>query len=279
MNPERAKSQLKRAVKSGARIVGKWRPRDEKRTCILTYHSIGRRDHEMNVTPADFKAQLDFLNENATVISLEDALAGAPGVGLTFDDGYLDNLTEAAPALAEFGMTGTVFVVAGRAGGRLEHDAGLDGAELMTWEQIREIESYGLTIGAHSMTHRRLAALSIEEQTFEISESKHFIEERLGHAVDTFAYPFGSKLDFTTDTERIVRESGYDAALSNCYGPVRRNRDRWSVRRIWIDRTDSLASFASKVIGELDMLSIFDQRPGILSRRAANRLISKFSGS
>jgi hypothetical protein len=91
------KASIKRAVKallmrrgSGGAFAG---------TRILTYHSVGARAHEMNVAPAAFAAQMAWLADYAPVIPLDDAARGLDGVALTFDDGYADNLSNAAPIL------------------------------------------------------------------------------------------------------------------------------------------------------------------------------------
>jgi peptidoglycan/xylan/chitin deacetylase (PgdA/CDA1 family) len=71
----------------------------------------------MSVAPDVFRSQLKYLCRDWHPIPLselaEAALAGAipeRAVALAFDDGYLDNLQEAAPILAEFGVPATFFV-------------------------------------------------------------------------------------------------------------------------------------------------------------------------
>ena len=49
----------------------------------------------------------------------------------------------------------------------------------------------GFEIGAHSVTHRPLTEIPESEAAKEIVESKAAIEDRLGQAVQNFAYPFG----------------------------------------------------------------------------------------
>ena len=240
---------------------------------ILTYHSIGDRDHEMNVTPDAFRAQMEWLAEHAEGRSLAEAVEGAQGVAITFDDGYRDNLTIAAPILADVGLSASVFIVAGRVGMRLVHDRDLETGALMTWEEILEIESMGWAVGGHSLTHRRLAQLSPAQQRTEIRESTRLLEDNLGHGIEAFAYPYGSELDFNRCTKALVREHGYSFALSNRYGVNVPDCDRWALRRIWIDRTDTQASFQAKVSGALDALAWFDSPAAIRARRAVNGLL------
>lgn len=240
---------------------------------ILTYHSVGGRDHEMNVTPDAFRAQMEWLSEHAQVCTLTEAVEGARGLAITFDDGYRDNLTVAAPILADVGFSAAVFVVAGRAGMRLAHDRDIETGALMTWEEILELESMGWTVGGHSLTHQRLAQLSPAQQRTEIRECTRLLEDTLGHGIEAFAYPFGSDLDFNRCTKALVREHGYSFALSNRYGVNVPGCDRWALRRIWIDRTDTQASFQAKVSGALDALAWFDSPAAIRARRAVNSLL------
>lgn len=269
---DRIKRQLKMAA-LGLTVVGGGKGPAKPCSRILTYHSVGERDHEMNVSARAFRGQMKWLAENVQVCSLAQAVQGEGVVAITFDDGYRDNLNIAAPVLAEFGLSATVFVVAGRVGMRLAHDHDIETGALMTWEEIRELESMGWSIGGHSLTHRRLSRLSAAEQAIEIRACTRLLEHNLGHAIEAFAYPYGSSLDFDQRSKDLVKENGYSFALSNRYGVVERDADRWSLRRIWIDRSDTEGSFRAKVRGGLDGLAWLDSPAGIRVRRTVNSLL------
>ena len=269
----RLKAIAKGAVKSAVLALAPFHPRGGDVCRILTYHSVGKRDHEMNVSPAAFRDQVHWLADHQNLLDMEAAVAGGAGVAITFDDGYRDNLTEAAPILKDAGAPAAFFVVAGRLGGRLDHDDGRTHADLMTWDEVLELEGMGFTIGAHTMTHRRLSSLSEGEQREEVAECWRILDERLHNAVRGFAYPFGSALDYTERTKVLVREAGFSYALSNRYGANGRDADRWALRRIWIDRSDSLRTFKAKVDGRLDGLSLLDSRAAIRARRGLNRFL------
>jgi len=99
---------------------------NRRRVAILCYHSVVDRPLPPWVAagglhvPIDrFRQQMAFLARRYRVISLEDFVeltrGGARhvpvrGVVLTFDDGYANNLTVAAPILAEFGFPATMFL-------------------------------------------------------------------------------------------------------------------------------------------------------------------------
>ena len=74
---------------------------------ILTYHRIaaGRDPLQQCVSPANFAAQLDALAHVAEIVPLGDLErpASTRRVAITFDDGYRDNATAAAPLLRAAG--------------------------------------------------------------------------------------------------------------------------------------------------------------------------------
>lgn len=86
----------------------------------------------------------------------------------------------------------------------------------MSAEQIRDAEKNGfITIGAHTVSHCMLAALTPEQQEKEILESKNMLETILNHKVKHFSYPFGGSSDFDDTFVKIVKEAGFDTAVAN----------------------------------------------------------------
>lgn len=269
-----AKSLIKRSVKAAIAAAGPILPYSRQSGGrVLTYHNVGQRDHEMNVTPEDFEKQMAWLAAHVSVQPLSVIAEGTPGVAITFDDGYGDNLIHAAPVLKHHGFSATLFVVADCLGEKLGGDASSEDTRLMTPDELQEWESQGLEIGSHTMTHRRLSQLRDDEQEFEIQKSKQVLEAVLGHTVSSFAYPYGSALDYNEASVTCVERAGYTHAFSNRYGAIQSSDGPWTFRRIWVDRSDSLDSFIHKVTGRLDGLSMLDSTPGILGRRALNRLL------
>lgn len=267
---ERFKSGLKRAARG--MVVG---PPRSRAGCsvILTYHSVGTRDHEMNVTPTAFREQMAWLADHAQVVPLAQAVDIADGVAITFDDGYRDNYTEAAPVLAELRLPATVFAVPGRMGAWLDHDVHGPESQLMSWDELRALAANGWAVGGHTMNHPRLSALIVDAQRTEIGGSKRELEQNLSMPIEAFAYPFGSALDYTKTSCALVHECGFSFALSNRFGVNDALADRWALRRIWVDRSDTLESFRAKVEGRLDRLAWLDSAIGIRARRLMNQLL------
>lgn len=267
------KSALKRGLKRSVILTGGLLRNRAPASRILTYHSVGNRDHEMNVAPADFKEQMQWLAGHHEVIDVAQAAQGRPGVAITFDDGYADNLTVAAPTLQSLGLSATVFVVAGRLGALLDHDTDPETSILMTPRQLVLLEEMGLRVEGHGMSHCRLAGLDRASQEWEIAECAKQLEACLGHPLDGFAYPYGSALDYDRTSMALVEAAGYTYALSNRYGVNTSPPEPFELRRIWIDRSDSLQSFKAKVEGKLDGLRWLDSRPAARARRVLNRLL------
>jgi peptidoglycan/xylan/chitin deacetylase (PgdA/CDA1 family) len=264
-----AKNGLKRTLKSSFLLLGPLFRQSGAR--ILTYHSIGRRRYEMNVTPEAFAAQMAWLAAHQRVIPLEAAAAGEPGVAITFDDGYRDNLINALPILEHYGFPATLFVVSGHLGSTLPGEREPESGTLLSPDELREAAARGMSIGGHTRSHPRLSARARGQQIDEIAGCKTDLETLLDRQVTTFAYPYGSALDYTAESEEIVRETGFRLACSNRYGPVKAPDLPFALRRIWIDSTDTLKSFEDKVCGRLDGLQIQDSALGIHARRWLNR--------
>ena len=92
--------------------------RVESRGVVLLYHRLDdvADVHDVSVPPGLFEQHLQWLQSNCTVMPVSELLRAAPedlpdrAVGITFDDGYLDNLTVAAPLLSRYGVPATFFV-------------------------------------------------------------------------------------------------------------------------------------------------------------------------
>ncbi len=264
------KNGLKQGMKAALGALGSMQKKGSARARILTYHSIGHRRYEMNVTPEAFAAQMAWLASNQTVISLESVAEGGSGVALTFDDGYRDNLINALPILEHYGFPATVLVVSGCLGATLPREKEPESGTLMSPDELREAASRGLTIGGHTRSHPRLSTLTPERQMEEIAGCKADLEDILEAPIRTFAYPYGSALDYDAESVAAVRRAGFDLAFSNRYGPVHAADGPFTFRRIWIDSTDTLKSFEDKVSGRLDGLRLQDSALGIRARRLLN---------
>jgi peptidoglycan/xylan/chitin deacetylase (PgdA/CDA1 family) len=81
----------------------------------------------------------------------------------------------------------------------------------MSDAHLRELAGAGFTIGGHSRSHANLTLLAKPELQREIGGCKDDLEQRLGLAVDFFAYPGGK---FNGAVVDATKAAGYAAACS-----------------------------------------------------------------
>ncbi|MFZ1153953.1 MAG: polysaccharide deacetylase family protein [Solirubrobacteraceae bacterium] len=84
----------------------------------------------------------------------------------------------------------------------------------MTWAMAREMQSAGMSIGGHTVTHPVLARLSPERQRDEIAACARRLHEELKVTMRWFAYPVGGHDTFTAVTQAILRDCGVELAFS-----------------------------------------------------------------
>lgn len=85
----------------------------------------------------------------------------------------------------------------------------------MTEEQLLKMSASPFAeIGAHTVTHPKLSALSARHQSEEIEHSKAFLKALSGKEITSFSYPYGASLHFTKSTERLVIASGFQRACT-----------------------------------------------------------------
>ncbi len=187
------------------------------------YHYISAspsaQDHirvGLSVPPEMFEAQLKLLSDNGyTTISLRDlyeflavgkALPDKPII-LTFDDGYLDNYTNAFPILQKYGMIGTFFVLTGPAD---------DGeSAYLTWDMITEMSNAGMDIQLHSREHLDMRNRSFDWLVFQIIGGRQSIEGHTGKPVIFMAYPSGK---YDAAVLHFLRGNNFWAAVTTASG-------------------------------------------------------------
>lgn len=181
---------------------------------ILTYHSLDSSGSVISTAPSLFRSQMAWLHRKGfQTLSLVEAArhvrAGQPvqerTCVVTFDDGYETVYRDAFPILQEFGYTATVFLITGYCGKRNSwpgHVSPVGEQSLLTWMQIEEMARHGVEFGSHTATHPDLACVTRAEAEREMRESKQMIQDRLGRAVEAFAYPYGSYAPWTVDLAR-----------------------------------------------------------------------------
>ncbi len=183
---------------------------------VLMYHHIGPAPanargwvHDLYVPAERFERDLARLQEHRCCVMTmaqavrfiaEDRLP-RNAVVLTFDDGYEDNASIAAPLLQRHGLVGTFNVVVSKIG---------DGKH-MSREQLRKLAAAGHEIGCHSLTHPDLRRVDDARLQRETADARRDLETLLGRPVVTYCYPDGKYDDRAL---RAVAGADYRVALA-----------------------------------------------------------------
>jgi peptidoglycan/xylan/chitin deacetylase (PgdA/CDA1 family) len=236
---------------------------------ILMYHSIAEEPSYLHsVSPVTFEKQMRFLATKCNVITLDQLVDCFNGKGslpdnpvvITLDDGLADNYAVAYPILKKYNLPATVFVVPDWVAPRKVSQTNETRPAKkchMTWDQIREMSHNGISIGAHTISHRSLPTLKLEEARYELLESKARVERKLGQPVKFFAYPYGAFRDLSMDIVRMVAESGYTCAVTSLSGTNGRSANLYALRRTEIEVNDGMYVFSKAMAGALDNWIVF----------------------
>jgi peptidoglycan/xylan/chitin deacetylase (PgdA/CDA1 family) len=195
----------------------------------------------LSVTPADFRAQMDWLDANGyNPIDLEDLrgyMAGrtqlpAKPIVLTFDDGYADLYTEAFPVLKAHHFKAVAYIVT----------AFLGSPRYVDHEQVKVMERNGIQIASHTVRHVDLTRASPAQLSFELRDSKAALEALLGHPVLDFCYPAGAN---NPAVVQAVRDAGYESATTTAPGIRHSLGDRFTWTRTRVGGGMPLSRFVA----------------------------------
>lgn len=150
--------------------------------------------------------------------------AGAESVTIGFERGARSQLHAACEWLGRLDVAD------------LEQFANGDGRHgddrVMTVDELRTLHAHNVTIEAHTKSHARLAGLQRSAVERELQDSKTMLEHALDRRVRYFAYPFGERDDFDTETQDVVRQVGFEAAFAAYRGVVDKDTDLCAVPRV-----------------------------------------------
>ncbi|MEP6571596.1 MAG: polysaccharide deacetylase family protein [Gemmatimonadota bacterium] len=174
---------------------------------ILTYHSIDPSGSAISVDPGVFGRHIRWLASGrvrvVSLAQLAELPPNADAVALTFDDAFENFGDLAAPLLREYRLPATLFVVPGHVGGTNAWGGVLDQRvptlPLLDWAALGRLAEDGVTLGAHTLTHPHLTALSGDELERELAGAASRIASETGMTPADVAYPFG-------DVNAIVAE-------------------------------------------------------------------------
>ena len=209
---------------------------------ILLYHHIQATSENSRyyVAPETFDEQMKWLYENGyqtiTVSQLVSFIYNGGQIPqkpfvLTFDDGNEDNYTNAFPILKKYGFVATFYVV----------ESYINGQDMVTTDQIKELAANGWEIGDHSKSHSHITAEGVDLAE-ELRMSKLNMEKKLGTNINSFCYPFG---EINDEVLRLVVNYGFTSAVGLSEAVTHSKNDIFYLRRIEIQHDYDMDKFKS----------------------------------
>ncbi|NQM37030.1 polysaccharide deacetylase family protein [Streptococcus suis] len=219
---------------------------------ILMYHAIHvmAPEEEANanliVDPTTFESHLKALQdagyytlspEEAYKVLTENVLpAGKKAVWLTFDDSLWDFYSYAYPLLKQYQMKATNNVITGFTEyGQAGH---------LTLEQIKEMQTAGLSFQGHTVNHPDLEYSSIEDQTNELTSSKAYLDSQLNQETIAIAYPGGR---YSADTVALTEQAGYKLGVTTNNGLASASDGLLTLNRVRILPTTTAEGLLSEI--------------------------------
>ena len=217
---------------------------------ILVYHHVVHRRKGPPLVvmgTARFRAQMSYLArhgyEAVTLRRVYDSWTGKgtlppKPVVITFDDGYADQVRNAAPVLRRYGWPAELDLVS---------DALYLGtnapARSLTPDMVRGLLDDGWGLESHSVSHPDLTQLRGAKLRWQLRESRRRLRRLFHVPVDFFCYPGGI---YTRRVKLAVRRAGYLAATGTRYGAAT-PRDLFSLPRIYCYGGESLSVFGERL--------------------------------
>jgi peptidoglycan/xylan/chitin deacetylase (PgdA/CDA1 family) len=227
---------------------------------LLMYHSIsnGVQDDPENfftVNPNLFKKQIKILKESdyIKIVNLQDGLKLVSNnklqLSITFDDGYADNLYNAAPLMLSNNIPFTVFVVSNFVKKNIK--------DYLSQNELIELSNLpGVTIGSHGLTHTPFTDLSTKELINELAYSKKYLEDKIGKEVKYISYPHG-KINY--NLLKYIKEAGYTIGGTSNFNINNKIDESLLLNRNVITALDSENHFRQKIEGSCDWFNLIDK--------------------
>jgi len=235
------------------------------RVRVLTYHRFGdiARD-PFCIRVEDFERQMAWLARHGRAVSLADVQAFLAGrtalpdgsVLVTIDDGCPSLYWHAFPILQRYCVPAVAFVPAGEmamnSGEQLSDDRDERSDARLTWSQLKAMAAAGILVGSHAWTHCSLRELPGDAVQMQLQRSRQLLQTETGQCVASFAYPFGTRADYSEATAVALRECGYECGFTSQHGAIRTGADRFTLPRVKVEGGESLWMFRLLVQGALD---------------------------
>jgi len=222
---------------------------------ILMYHQVdehaprGTPLRGLVVRPKSFVRQMALMNLlGYRGLSMGDLMPYFSGekrgkvFGITFDDGYENNLIHALPVLQKYGFSATCYAVTAALGktNLWDADIGIPQVPLMNVQQLQQWREGGQEVGCHSLSHASLIGLTPEDLSVEVLDAGKQLALQLGETVPIahFCYPYGA---YDGPALKAVRNAGYVTATTTVRGRLdtAQPHDLLRLPRILVSRSNT----------------------------------------
>lgn len=215
----------------------------KNRAAVLQYQNISEDETNFLDTWIHYKhfeEQLDYFSQNnIPIIPLCDVDAYIRGnlhvekqsFALTFDTGYVELHTLCYPLLKKFGYPATFFIRPDTVG--KTEDVHGRRVQYMDWNQIRELESDGMTIGLYGCKGSIATNVPLGEIEKEIRDAKPVFESELEKKIVYYSVREGV---LTKQMRHLFEREGIKAVF--CQAPTKQRTQSYAVGRIQIDDND-----------------------------------------
>lgn len=209
---------------------------------ILVYHHVQSYQagyYLLYASTSQFARQLWYLHHNGyhpvTLDQVYAAWTGGPRlprrpVVLSFDDGYVDQYTNAARLLRRYHYPAVLNLV-------------VHNGTALSRAMVRRMIAWGWEVDSHTLTHPLLTRLSASQLRYQLVASRRVIRRRFHVPVHFLCYPGGI---YNRTVVRAVRAAGYLGATTIHYGRATPH-GRFAMPRIAVYWGESLGAFGSRM--------------------------------
>jgi peptidoglycan/xylan/chitin deacetylase (PgdA/CDA1 family) len=221
---------------------------------ILQYHHVSdKTPPSTSISPAQFVAHMQYLTDhNFNVVALSDLMNSIKKqqpiadktVVITFDDAYLDILSNGKPILDKFNYPFTIFINPAI----VERGS----QSYLSWAQLKAMADDGVIIANHGMEHDSMARITeglteqqwLQKNTDLLLNAEAIIKEKTGQNWQYFAYPYG---EYTPAVQQWIKQNDF-IAFSQQSGAVGLATDLTSVPRFPASKPyDQISSLRDKL--------------------------------
>ena len=115
---------------------------------------------------------------------------------------------------------------------------------MMDPAMVRSLAERGFDIGGHTVHHPILQEIPDDRAFAEIRDGRDWLSSVTGRPITTFAYPNGHPgIDFSAKHCAMVREAGFDCAVSTQWGCASRSSDTMALPRVTMSESTPSSVF------------------------------------